>query len=124
MGTVMSGMAFGTGSAIAHRAVGAIAGSFGGSDAAAPESAESVKNAAAAPVNNECNQFQQDMISCLQRNPNDLSMCQMKVRRARDSPRSPTWTASQPPPCPSPADGRADPVQAGLPVSGAAQDGG
>ncbi len=38
MGTVAQGMAFGTGSAIAHRAVGAIADSFGGDDkAAAPQ---------------------------------------------------------------------------------------
>jgi hypothetical protein len=97
MGTVMSGMAFGTGSAIAHRAVGAIAGSFGGSSEAAPESAESV-NKSAAVNNNECNQFQQDMVSCLQRNPNDLSMCQMKVRRHRsfhDS--SPEHVVTHPP---------------------------
>ncbi len=37
MGTVAQGMAFGTGSAIAHRAVGAIADSFGGDDKAAPQ---------------------------------------------------------------------------------------
>merc|ERR1719275_280082 len=30
--TIAQGMAFGTGSAIAHRAVGAVANSFGGSD--------------------------------------------------------------------------------------------
>ena len=49
MGTIMEGMAFGTGSAIAHRAVGAVAGSmFGGSDN--KEQAAAPVAAAAAPA--------------------------------------------------------------------------
>jgi hypothetical protein len=37
--TIMQGMAFGTGSAMAHQAIGAITGSFGGSKSEAPAAA-------------------------------------------------------------------------------------
>lgn len=65
MSTMVSGLAFGTGSAIAHRAVGAIAGSLmgGSSD---PASAAVVEQAVQEPVKNECSSFQQDFIKCLQ----------------------------------------------------------
>jgi hypothetical protein len=57
-------MAFGTGSAIAHRAVGAVAGAIGGSssEAAAPA-------AAAAPSTDksaaDCSSYQRDFTRCL-----------------------------------------------------------
>jgi hypothetical protein len=79
----MEGMAFGTGSAIAHRAVGAIAGSFGGGSdkpaeaaaapAAAPESATTYVGARG----QDCSVFQRDFTMCLQDNKNDISSCQM-----------------------------------------------
>ena len=86
MGTIMEGMAFGTGSAIAHRAVGAIAGSFGGSSAAqSTENNQAQQNTAPSSVNNssfasqgqDCNPFQQEFVRCLQENKNDIQMCQM-----------------------------------------------
>ncbi len=64
MSTVMEGMAFGTGSAIAHRAVGAVFGSMGGGAPAAP--AESTAQAATAPVSaktiaDKCAPYQQEV---------------------------------------------------------------
>lgn len=76
MGTIMEGMAFGTGSAIAHRAVGAVAGSmFGGSDnkdqAAAPVAAAAAPAAPASTATfagrgQDCAPFQQEFVKCLQ----------------------------------------------------------
>ena len=61
-------MAFGTGSAIAHRAVGAIANSFGGSssEAAAPAPAAPVVAPIAQSRGADCSQFQKDFMQCLQ----------------------------------------------------------
>lgn len=66
--TIVQGMAFGTGSAIAHRAVGAAAGMFGGSDEpqpaqtpAAPAPAQVAAGRAA-----DCSPFQRDFVRCLQ----------------------------------------------------------
>ncbi|TMW63527.1 hypothetical protein Poli38472_002468 [Pythium oligandrum] len=74
MGTVAQGMAFGTGSAMAHRAVGAVANSFGGSDAPA----EAVE--AQAPVAHQgedaCINNQKAFLDCLNVNRNDISSCQ------------------------------------------------
>ncbi len=80
MSTVAQGMAFGTGSAIAHRAVGAVAGSFGGGS----ESHEAAPAAEAAPVQaqnqtanaNVCYSDQKAFLDCLNVNKNDISACQ------------------------------------------------
>ena len=77
--TIAQGMAFGTGSAIAHRAVGAVAGSMGGGGAEQP-----VESAAANTVdyqqpmansNDVCSSDKQMFYECLQMNKNDQSSC-------------------------------------------------
>ncbi len=82
LGTVVQGMAFGTGSAIAHRAVGAAAeamsGDSGGGGGAA--AAPAARGAAANPAPDEespCRfQFQQFQ-KCLDTNEGNISACQM-----------------------------------------------
>jgi hypothetical protein len=71
MGTVMDGLAFGTGSAIAHRAVGAVFGGMGGGSstpaeqqAAAPAAAP--VSAASAPKG--CEIHNQEFMRCLKEN--------------------------------------------------------
>lgn len=77
MGTVAQGMAFGTGSAIAHRAVGAVANSFGGSSDAPAEEPQYAEPAAAAPPQaNACFNDQKSFMECLNANQNDISACQ------------------------------------------------
>lgn len=86
--TIAQGMAFGTGSAIAHRAVGAVAGSFGGggsSNDAAQTGAPEYAQGAYMP---DPNMQQQDMMmgacatdkklfyECLQMNKGDQQSCQ------------------------------------------------
>lgn len=80
--TIAQGMAFGTGSAIAHRAVGAAAGALsGGSDeAAAPvEYAAPVEQqtaaAPAAGLEGPCAQDKQMFYECLQVNKGDQEAC-------------------------------------------------
>jgi hypothetical protein len=72
MGSVVTGMAMGTGSAIAHQAVGAISKSmFGGSTpAAAPAAAAPI---AAAPT--VCIPQNNSFMQCLQSNNNDTMRC-------------------------------------------------
>jgi hypothetical protein len=73
--TIAQGMAFGTGSAIAHRAVGAVAGSFGGGEAA-PEEPQ-----VGAPVMNQqqlqgpCGDDKTMFFECLQHNKGDQQAC-------------------------------------------------
>jgi len=82
MGTIMEGMAFGTGSAIAHRVVGAVAGSVmgGGGAAAAPAAAapapESAASFSAAPRGQDCSEFQREFTACLAMNKSDIAACQ------------------------------------------------
>ena len=81
--TIVQGMAFGTGSAIAHRAVGAVADSFsgGGSKESAP--APEYAQPAAATADYTSNSSQNDACSmdktmfydCLQRNKGDQMEC-------------------------------------------------
>jgi hypothetical protein len=82
MGTIMEGMAFGTGSAIAHRAVGAVMGSMGGGGSAAPEAAAAAapQHAAAPPsaaTATGCDIHQQEFMRCLRENKTDIASCQM-----------------------------------------------
>ncbi|CAK4390258.1 unnamed protein product [Aphanomyces euteiches] len=74
IGTVAQGMAFGTGSAIAHRAVGAVANSFGGSSDNAHQEAAP---AAAAPVQADvCSNDHKAFLDCLNANQNNVASCQ------------------------------------------------
>lgn len=78
--TIAQGMAFGTGSAIAHRAVGAVAGSLSGGGEAAPA------DQAAAPMQQEqgqqmamqggaCGNDKQLFFDCLKANNGDAQSC-------------------------------------------------
>jgi hypothetical protein len=76
--TIAQGMAFGTGSAIAHRAVGAVAGSFGGGGGGevAPQEPQ-----VGAPVMNQqqlqgpCGDDKTMFYECLQINKGDQKAC-------------------------------------------------
>jgi hypothetical protein len=82
--TIAQGMAFGTGSAIAHRAVGAVAGAFGGGGGGG-EAAPAVDQAQmAAPVDamqqqqqltGACANDKQMFYECLQMNKGDQQAC-------------------------------------------------
>ena len=76
--TIAQGMAFGTGSAIAHRAVGAVAGSLGGGSEAAPVEQQQ----AAAPAQGydamqggACANDKQLFFDCLKANNGDAQSC-------------------------------------------------
>ena len=80
--TIMEGMAFGTGSAIAHRAVGAVAGSmFGGAAPAPAEGAAAPEAAAAAAApsrgQQDCAPFMRDFSACVAEHRDDIAQCQM-----------------------------------------------
>ena len=72
-------MAFGTGSAIAHRAVGAVAGSFGGGGEAAPAEGQEQQQPMAAAQQQQlqgaCAQDKQMFYECLQINKGDQQSC-------------------------------------------------
>lgn len=78
--TIAQGMAFGTGSAIAHRAVGAVAGSFGGSSGPAEEQAPAYAQGAMPQqqmnVSGACAQDKTMFYECLQMNRGDQQACQ------------------------------------------------
>ena len=80
--TIAQGMAFGTGSAIAHRAVGAVAGSFGGGggegDAEQPQIAENYQQQQEAmpQANDACAMDKQMFYDCLNTNQGDQAACQ------------------------------------------------
>ncbi len=75
--TIAQGMAFGTGSAIAHRAVGAVAGSLsGGSEAAAPvemQQQDMMQNQQ--QLQGACAQDKQMFFECLKVNQGDQQSC-------------------------------------------------
>ena len=78
-GMVAQGMAFGTGSAIAHQAVGAIAGSMGGGsssseEAPAQHAAPAAQQVSAPP--GPCGANQQDLYKCLHEQNGNASACQ------------------------------------------------
>jgi hypothetical protein len=77
MGTIMEGMAFGTGSAIAHRVVGAVAGSvMGGGSSAPAEAAPAAPASAASFARQDCSEFQREFTACLAQNKSDIAACQ------------------------------------------------
>jgi len=87
--TIVQGMAFGTGSAIAHRAVGAVANGMSGSDE--PRSAGAESGAASypddtkvAPPAMDCSGFMAALNTCLQKHPGDIGMCQQPMDMLRD----------------------------------------
>jgi len=76
--TIAQGMAFGTGSAIAHRAVGAVAGSFGGgSDNKQPEAAPAAvpQQQQQMQLQGACASDKQMFYECLQVNKGDQQAC-------------------------------------------------
>jgi hypothetical protein len=72
-GMVMTGMAFGAGSAVAHQVVGGLMGS-GNSHQDAP--AQSAPAQTAEPQQDPCYYQNQDFMTCLQRSSNDVAGCQ------------------------------------------------
>ena len=75
--TIAQGMAFGTGSAIAHRAVGAVAGSFGGGEGeAAPEQEMQQQMQQQQPaIAGACANDKTMFYECLQVNRGDQQAC-------------------------------------------------
>lgn len=76
--TIMQGMAFGTGSAIAHRAVGAVAGSFSGSGEEQPVAASAPEYAQGAmpqQSQDSCSMDKQMFYECLGQNKGDQMAC-------------------------------------------------
>lgn len=80
--TIAQGMAFGTGSAIAHRAVGAVAGSFGGGSSSAEAAAPAPEHGMYEQNNNQqqfggaCAADKAMFYECLQHNRGDQQACQ------------------------------------------------
>jgi len=74
MGTMAQGMAFGTGSAIAHRAVGAAASAMTGGGEGAPAQ-ESPSQAPPQQQAGLCDFQQQSFFQCLQQNNGDAAAC-------------------------------------------------
>jgi len=74
--TIAQGMAFGTGSAIAHRAVGAVAGAFSGGDSApAPAPEQPVQQGVDYSAGEVCVQDKKMFYECLQVNKGDQQAC-------------------------------------------------
>ena len=81
VGTMAQGFAFGTGSAVAHRAVGSVFGAFSGSSegqqAQAPAPVQEQQPMFQAPAQAAaCSVDQQNFIQCLQENNNNAASCQ------------------------------------------------
>jgi len=89
--TVAQGMAFGTGSAIAHRAVGAVANSFGGSDSdnSAPVAQQQEPMQMQQQMNGVCTMEKQNMYECLQQNKNDQQACAFLYQMLQECQRNP-----------------------------------
>ena len=86
-GTVAQGMAFGTGSAIAHRAVGAVANSFGGSnegDAEPVQQQQQYYDDQAQQQPHPCFNDERSFLQCLQTNNNDIASCQFYFDRLNE----------------------------------------
>jgi len=92
--TIMQGMAFGTGSAIAHRAVGAVANSFGGGGDDAP--AVDQQQVAAAPamgqqqVQGPCASDKEMFFDCLKQNKGDQDSCSFLYQQLQSCQRNET----------------------------------
>jgi coiled-coil-helix-coiled-coil-helix domain-containing protein 10 len=80
--TIMQGMAFGTGSAIAHRAVGAVAGSMGGGGGSSDPQVDMANQQQMQPMMQQqqqlsgaCGEDKQMFFECLQMNRGDQQSC-------------------------------------------------
>jgi len=74
--TIMSGMAFGTGSAIAHQAVGAVVGSMsGGSETAPAQQAAPQQDMMSSGSQVVCGEDKTMFYECLQMNKGDQQSC-------------------------------------------------
>jgi coiled-coil-helix-coiled-coil-helix domain-containing protein 10 len=89
--TIVQGMAFGTGSAIAHRAVGAVAGSMSGGSGgeAAPAAPEYATGAMSNNNNNvmnkpdACLQDRQIYYDCIRDNRDDQAVCSFLLEQLK-----------------------------------------
>lgn len=103
--TIMQGMAFGTGSAVAHQAVGAAVGAFsgGGGDsssgqqqAAVPETSQQPMTAASAVDSNEvCGSDKQLFFDCLKTNNGDAQSCSFLYEQLQQCQSSSTQISFQ-----------------------------
>ena len=79
MGTIAQGMAFGTGSAIAHRAVGAAAGAMSGSgdeEQAAPQQMSGLEQQLQQPqASSSCELDKNNFFDCLKANNGEADNC-------------------------------------------------
>ena len=77
--TIAQGMAFGTGSAIAHRAVGAVAGSLSGSDPQVQEAVQAMpveqQDQLAQTSGGSCMQDKEMFFDCLKSTQGDQQAC-------------------------------------------------
>lgn len=93
--TIAQGMAFGTGSAIAHRAVGAVANSFGGDEAAPVEQQQQPpQQYAAGPQQQQltgaCANDKELFFDCLKVNNGDQQACSFLYEQLQSCQRNET----------------------------------
>ncbi len=95
--TIAQGMAFGTGSAIAHRAVGAVANSFGGgSDAPAEQQQQQMAPAAQMggqqqqQLTGPCAYDKEMFFDCLKQNKGDQEACTFLYQQLQSCQRNET----------------------------------
>ena len=83
--TIAQGMAFGTGSAIAHRAVGAVASSFGGGSSEQPQAAEApvAQQQNLSQTGGSCSSERQIYYDCLRDNKDDGAVCQFLLEQLK-----------------------------------------
>lgn len=87
--TIAQGMAFGTGSAIAHRAVGAVAGGMGGGGEEAPAAEQQQQQMAPQQqLAGACGQDKQMFYECLQVNKGDQQSCSFLYEQLQACQRS------------------------------------
>ena len=92
--TIAQGMAFGTGSAIAHRAVGAVANSMGGGSDSAPEEQHQVEVAPAQmgqqQLQGPCAYDKEMFFDCLKVNKGDQEACSFLYQQLQSCQRNET----------------------------------
>ena len=85
MGMVAQGMAFGAGSAVAHRAIGAVAdGMSGGGDAEQQQQMQDGGYAAAEQQRGPCDENQGQLYQCLSDQAGNAAACQFFFDALRD----------------------------------------
>merc|ERR1712137_1478552 len=88
--TIAQGMAFGTGSAIAHRAVGAVAGSVSGGGGGEPAPVESAQMPQQQQIQGACAMDKQMFFECLQVNRGDQQACSFLYEQLQSCQRNET----------------------------------